>query len=360
MPASRRVSLTATRRGSLRVPPSWGCGGQATTIARGSPSGSSSVPRTSRLPGSTTFVMDGPSRRSVINPARRDSRVDMEYSRSDIFKASEQYVANMGILSRASYVIRSKLNSVLNRAEDPTETLDYSYEQMRDQLQQVKRGIADLTTQKKRLEMQKRRLEDNVEKHNQQARTAVQQDREDLARRALEKKKTKMNQIEDLEGQITDLQNQQDRLVEQKNELQRRIEEFRTKKETMKARHEAAKASSTVSEAMTATGEEFEDVGRAIERAEEQTEDMEARSAAMDELRETGAFDEVMTDKDQIDRELDQLSTDSGVEAELETLKSEVGDESAADDSTAEADATTEEVDADVEEELSEIQEEEG
>ena len=72
----------------------------------------------------------------------------------------------MGILSRTSYVIRSKLNAVLNRAEDPTETLDYSYEQMRDQLQQVKRGIADLTTQKKRLEMQKRRLEENVEKHN--------------------------------------------------------------------------------------------------------------------------------------------------------------------------------------------------
>ncbi len=61
----------------------------------------------------------------------------------------------MGILSRTSYVIRSKINSILNRAEDPTETLDYSYEQMRDQLQEVKRGIADLTTQKKRLEMQK-------------------------------------------------------------------------------------------------------------------------------------------------------------------------------------------------------------
>src|SRR6056297_2821356 len=108
----------------------------------------------------------------------------------------------MGILSRASYVIRSKVNSLLNRAEDPTETLDYSYEQMRDELQDVKQGIADLTTQKKRLEMQKQRLEENVEKHNDQARQAVDQDREDLARRALEKKKAKMQQIEQLEGQI--------------------------------------------------------------------------------------------------------------------------------------------------------------
>ncbi len=95
----------------------------------------------------------------------------------------------------------------------------------------------------------------------------------------------------------------------------------------MKARYEAAEASSTVSEAMTATGEEFEDVGRAIERAEEQTEDMEARSAALDELHESGAFDNVLSDKDSIDRELEELSTDSGVEAELETLKSDVGAE---------------------------------
>jgi len=94
----------------------------------------------------------------------------------------------MGILPRTSYVIRSKINAVLNRAEDPNETLDYSYEQLRDELQDVKQGIADLTTLKKRLEIQKRRLEENVEKHNDQARQAVEQDREDLARRALEKK----------------------------------------------------------------------------------------------------------------------------------------------------------------------------
>jgi phage shock protein A len=89
----------------------------------------------------------------------------------------------MGVLSRLSYLVRSKVNAVLNRAEDPHDTLDYSYEQMRDELQEVKQGIADLTTQKKRLEMQKERLEENVEKHNEQARQAVDQDREDLARR---------------------------------------------------------------------------------------------------------------------------------------------------------------------------------
>ena len=164
----------------------------------------------------------------------------------------------MGILSRASYVIRSKLNALISSAEDPSEQLDYSYEQMRDELQNVKRGIADLTTQKKRLEIQKRRLEENVEKHNDQARQAVSQDREDLARKALEKKKQKMQQIEELEAQIVDLQNTQDNLVEKKDELQSQIERFRTEKETMKARYEAAEASAKVSEAMTGAGDEFD------------------------------------------------------------------------------------------------------
>ena len=135
----------------------------------------------------------------------------------------------------------------------------------------------------------------------------------------------------------------------------------------MKARYEAAEASSTVSEAMTATGDEFEDVGRAIERAEEQTEDMEARASALDELHQTGAFDDVLSDKDQIDRELEEISTDSGVEAELETLKSDVGG-----DSGAEADSEPEEVeeseleeleaevdDDEIDSELEELQEEE-
>jgi phage shock protein A len=275
----------------------------------------------------------------------------------------ESQWACMGILSRASYVVRSKVNSLLNRAEDPSETLDYSYEQMRDELQEVKQGIADLTTQKKRLEIQKRDLEDDIEKHNEQAREAVQQDREDLARKALEKKKSKMSQLEDLEGQIQDLQNTQDQLVEKKSQLQNRIEEFKTKKETMKARYDAAEASNRVSEAMSGVGDEMEDVGRAIERAEERTEEMEARSEAMDELQASGTFDDALSDGDEIDQELQQGRSDREVESELETLRSEVGksngDGGGADTDT-EADTETADVsddlaDEEIEAELEEL-----
>src|SRR3954465_354108 len=56
-----------------------------------------------------------------------------------------------GLMGRASTIIKAKFSALLNRAEDPAETLDYSYEEQLRQLQNVKRGIADVTTAKKRL-----------------------------------------------------------------------------------------------------------------------------------------------------------------------------------------------------------------
>ncbi|WP_232686327.1 PspA/IM30 family protein [Halobacterium zhouii] len=235
----------------------------------------------------------------------------------------------MGIISRASYVIRSKLNAFIGSAENPSESLDYSYERMRDELNDVKKGLADLTAQKKRLEVQRERLAENVDKHNDQAREAMRQDREELARRALEKKQAKLDQIEELESQISDLQSTQHDLEEKADELQGRIEQFRTKKETMKARYEAAEAKTRVSEAMTGVGDELGDVNRAIERVTERTDDMEARAAAMDELTERGVLEDSLSDEDQIDRELASGRSSREVEAELDTLRTEVeGDRS--------------------------------
>ena len=63
-----------------------------------------------------------------------------------------------GLMSRASLVLKAKLSKVLDRAEDPGETLDYSYEKQLELLQNVKRGIADVVTAKKRLELQRTQL----------------------------------------------------------------------------------------------------------------------------------------------------------------------------------------------------------
>lgn len=233
----------------------------------------------------------------------------------------------MSLFGRLAFTIRSKLSALLNRASNPSSELDYSYEQLRDELQNVTRAVADVTTQKKRLEIHQRRLRENVQKYDGQAKEAMRQDREDLARRALEKKQAHVSQITELSEQITNLQETQDRLVGKRAELSSQIEQFRTHKETVKARYEAAEASARVSEAFTGVGETIDDVGRAMERATERTERMEARAAALEELEESGQLENVLDDGDDIDRELDRLSTERSVENELETLRAEMAGE---------------------------------
>src|SRR2546423_14256584 len=89
-----------------------------------------------------------------------------------------------GLMQRANLIAKAKISKLLNRAENPTETLDYSYEQQLQLLQNVKRGVADVVTAKKRLEMQTQQLEQSVVKLETQARQALGAGREDLARQA--------------------------------------------------------------------------------------------------------------------------------------------------------------------------------
>jgi phage shock protein A len=231
-----------------------------------------------------------------------------------------------GLMSRASLIVRAKISKLLNRAENPTETLDYSYEQMLEQLQNVKRGVADVVTAKKRLELQTQKLEQNVVKLETQARQAVTANREDLARQALEKKALAQQQLQDLDGQVHQLADQQEKLVASQQQLEARIESFRSQKEVLKAQYSAAEAQVRVGEAATGIGRQMGDTGMAIQRAKDKTEELQARASAIDELTSTGALEDFTAgDKTQLDRELAQISASSQVDSELAKLKAEVG-----------------------------------
>jgi phage shock protein A len=230
-----------------------------------------------------------------------------------------------GLWSRTTMVVKSKYSKLLNRAENPTETLDYSYEQMLQQLQNVKRGTADVVTSKKRLELQQQKLEQNVVKLETQARQAVAANREDLARQALERKTVAQTQLQGMDGQVKQLEDQQEKLVAAQQQLETRIESFRSQKEVMKAQYSAAEAQVKVGEAATGIGQHMQDTGLAIQRAKDKTEEMQARAAAIDELTSTGALEDFTAgDQTQLDRELAQISSTSQVDDELAKLKAEV------------------------------------
>ena len=231
-----------------------------------------------------------------------------------------------GLTSRASLIVKAKVSKLLNRAENPTETLDYSYEQMLEQLQNVKRGVADVVTAKKRLELQTQKLEQNVVKLETQARQAVGAGREDLARQALERKAVAQQQLQGLDAQVQQLESQQQQLIAAQQQLETRIEGFRTQKEVLKAQYSAAEAQVRVGEAATGIGQHMNDTGLAIQRAKDKTEELQARASAIDELTASGALEDFTTgDQTQLDRELAQISATSQVDDELAKLKAEVG-----------------------------------
>jgi phage shock protein A len=233
-----------------------------------------------------------------------------------------------GLGGRMSTVIKSKISRMLDRTEDPGETLDYGYQKQVELLQNVKKGIADVVTSKKRLQMQSSKLEQQIVKLDTQARQALSQGREDLARIALERKTLAQTELQSLDSQVKELEGQQEALTANEQKLRQKIEQFRTKKEVIKAQYSAAEAQVRISEAANGVGEEMADLGLAIQRAEDKTETMRARASAVEELEKAGTFDDLSqlgSGQDDIDRQLAELTSGTQVDDELSKMKAELG-----------------------------------
>src|ERR1700742_592561 len=208
-----------------------------------------------------------------------------------------------GLTGRMSTVVKAKVSKLLDRAEDPAETLDYSYQKQVEQLQ-------------------------NVVKLDTQARQALSAGNEDLARTALERKNVAQTELQGLDTQVTELEQQQQKLTDSEQKLRAKIEAFRTKKEVIKAQYSAAEAQVRISEAATGVGEQMADVGLAMQRAVDKTEQMKARADAVGELEASGAFEDLTalgSGEDDIDRQLRELTTTSQVDDELAKMKAQVG-----------------------------------
>ena len=228
----------------------------------------------------------------------------------------------MGMMSRMATIVKSKMNRVMDNAEDPRETLDYSYEKQLELLRNVKRGVVEMVTAKRRLEMQASKVQANLTTLDSQARQALDAGREDLARIALERKQAAVMELQGLDQQVADMEIEQEKLTNAEKRLQAKVQAFRTKKEVIKAQYNAAQAQVRIGSALSGVSEEMGDVSLAIERAENKTENMRARAGAIDELVEAGVLDDpVGGSKDDISRELEKLTSATNVEVELAALK---------------------------------------
>jgi phage shock protein A len=229
------------------------------------------------------------------------------------------------IFDRIKLIFSSKANKFLDKHEDPGETLDYSYQKQTELLQRVRRGVADVATSRKRVELQITQLTGETDKFTSAAQQALSLGREDLAREALTRKSGLQQQINDLTAQRDQLLTEENKLVQASTQLQTRVDAFRTQKETIKATYSAAQAQAQVNDAFTGLSDELGDVGQAIQRAKDKTEQMQARASAVDELLASGALqDPTGGYKDDITRELDSLASSSAVESELAAMKAQL------------------------------------
>jgi phage shock protein A len=230
----------------------------------------------------------------------------------------------MGIFQRAHDIIEAKTNKALDKAEDPNEMLDLSYEKMLEQITQVRRALVDIAASEKRLELQSAQLQHSVDHLDDQARAAVGQGRDDLAKEALSRKAAAQAQIQDIEAQRQQSADQEEKLTRTLAALQDRVNEFRTHKETLKAQYTAAKAVTQVNESVSGISTSITDSGAALQRAQDKIATMQARSSALDELLESGVLEDVGGQTDDIQDELDKVGQSAEVDKELATLKAEV------------------------------------
>ena len=229
----------------------------------------------------------------------------------------------MGWWQRLQMIFRAKTEKALDRVEDPRETIDYAYNRQLELLQQMRRGIADVATARKRIELQANQLQLSSDKLEGQARQALSQQREDLAREALSRKAALATELSQLQSQQGDLQAEQTRLVDASRQLEDKIQAFRARKETVKASYTAAEARARIGEAMSGLSREMGDLGLAMQRAEDKIAQTHARAAALEDLMASGALEDLSA-QDRIQAQLDVTASRSSVEADLARLKGEL------------------------------------
>ena len=118
----------------------------------------------------------------------------------------------MSLFQRAHDIVAAKANKALDSAENPNEMLDLSYEQMLDQITKVRQALVTITASRKRIELQEQQLQHSVDHLQDQAKAALAQGREDLAREALSRKAAAQAQIDGMEPQHQQLTEEEQKM----------------------------------------------------------------------------------------------------------------------------------------------------
>jgi phage shock protein A len=200
-----------------------------------------------------------------------------------------------GIWQRVVRLVRS-LRGRRESIDDLSARLDETYREQTKLLQQVRRGVADVATSRKRVEVQLASVRQQVAQLDDQARQAVSRGDDDAARQSLTRKVALERTEADLVERHASLRTEEDRLTASARKVEQGVEEFRLRKDTLEARHAAASARAEINSATTGIAAAGSEVGQAMASAERETRRIEATADAVDELVAEGVIGQVGDD----------------------------------------------------------------
>jgi phage shock protein A len=230
--------------------------------------------------------------------------------------------------TRTLLLLRMRTSTALDAAEDPREVMAYAYDQQLELVRRVRQGLVEVATARRQLEQQAERLRARIQHLETQARRALDAEREDLARLALQRKHGLLGEVEGIERQLADVTEEERKLTQAEQQLSARVEEFRARRNVVSARYAAADAQVRAKEALVGVSDEFAELGLAVGRAEERVERLQARAAAIDVLVASEALGVlggagVAGGDDAVERELRAVASAKAVEDELAAMKAQ-------------------------------------
>ena len=193
--------------------------------------------------------------------------------------------------TRLSILIKAKLSRLLDRVEDPRETVDLGYAAQMEQLTGMRNAILELVTAKKRLERQADQRRADLARLDAGARRALELGREELAERALTRKQSIAVELVELVGQIADLTAQQAQMVASERRTHGQLDRFRTQKEVVKASYSAVQAQLSAGESAAELSAQISDMESATRRTQDQVDEISVRASALEELQRAGLLD---------------------------------------------------------------------
>ena len=229
----------------------------------------------------------------------------------------------MGILDRITRLMKASATAALAPAPDPRVTQLTSHQKQRALLNQVSAAAREVTAAKQRLQATAATVRAKLPTMEEQARLDLKAGRERMARLTLQRRQVVLNELQTLERQLAEVEREEAGLSVIEQRLTGQIEAFAARQEVIKARYSAAEAQVRINEAMTGVSQDFADLTATLHRAEQTTEEMQARATAIDRLVQEGDLDAISfeTGTDPIDQRYQSLGADADVERQLDALR---------------------------------------